>query len=551
MTDMRLKLIASSMAAMMAIGHFSAKTPMIERRSQYPGLEQWVDSVFAQLSEREKVAQLMMPVLAPADTANLEGNLRILVGDEHIGGLLVSKGTAAQYAATVNRAQALSKVPLMISVDGEWGVSMRVTDALLFPRNLIVGAVADDHLAYQYGREIARQCRLLGINVDFAPVLDVNTNPLNPVIGDRSLGESARNVYRKGLTIAKGIEDGGVLSVAKHFPGHGSTSEDSHKTLPVVDKSLRDLQMVDLLPFRKYIDSGLGGVLTAHLFVPSLDSSSTPCSLSRKVVTDFLKGKMKFRGLVFTDALGMKGAQSERSASVMALMAGNDVLLSPKNVPAEIDSVLNAVANGEILQADVDVRCRKILQYKYMLHCHEFEPIDTVGIAGRLNSASSSDLLHKISDASMTCFRNNASILPLNEDGGVSVVKVAGCERFVECCLSHDGVKAYDFVYENSNVIILPVTGNDAYQCKLLQNALRTGRKVVAVFFINPYKAADMAESLNKENLAAIMAYDRNAVAQESAAKAVFGEIAVDGKLPVSIVGVAKSGYGIKLKSKK
>ncbi|MGN0231214.1 MAG: glycoside hydrolase family 3 N-terminal domain-containing protein, partial [Muribaculaceae bacterium] len=259
---MLIKLIASSIAAMMAIGQFSAKTPIIERRSQYPGLEQWVDSVFFQLNEREKVSQLMMPVLAPADTVNLEGNLKILVGEEHVGGLLVSKGTAAQYAATVNRAQELSKVPLMISIDGEWGVSMRVTDALLFPRNLIVGAVADDHLVYQYGREIARQCRLLGINVDFAPVLDVNTNPLNPVIGDRSLGESARNVYRKGLTIAKGIEDGGVLSVAKHFPGHGSTSEDSHKTLPVVDKSLRDLQMVDLLPFRKYIDSGLGGVLT-------------------------------------------------------------------------------------------------------------------------------------------------------------------------------------------------------------------------------------------------------------------------------------------------
>ena len=288
---------------------------------------------------------------------------------EQWGGILFQKGLLADQRELTISLQQESQVPLLIALDGEWGLYMRLKDAPRYPRNKGLGNYQDLDLIKAYGAEVARQCQLMGIHVNFAPVVDVNINPKNPVIGTRSFGDTPQRVAECAVAYGEGLELGGVLSVAKHFPGHGDTSEDSHKTLPTVSASRERIYRVELYPFRSYRDAGLGGVMTAHLRVPAYDATGKAASLSERITTDLLRRELGFRGLVFTDALEMRGAQVSGGSSVAveALKAGNDVLLGPSQPQQARKDILQAIQRGEISLASVEEKCRRILAFKFAL----------------------------------------------------------------------------------------------------------------------------------------------------------------------------------------
>ena len=320
------------------------------------------------MSPEEQLGQLIMPIFNPT-WAQRENYLK-LIRECHLGGILFQKGTAwEQYRLTRYLQEKNKKLPLLISLDGEWGLAMRLTDALKYPRMAELSHLSEEDLR-QYGEDVARQCRVMGIHVNFSPVMDVNNNPKNPVIGTRSFGSDVQTVIRCALPYAQGLEAGGVLSVAKHFPGHGNTSADSHKTLPVVNGTRNSLNKTELAPFRAYINAHLGGIMSAHLFVPALDSTpGTPSSLSPKIVTDLLQGEMGFRGLIFTDGLGMQGVQSKgtQPIAVRALLAGNDILLGATDTRATYRQLLKAYKEGTLSPELIRDKCAKVLAWKIVL----------------------------------------------------------------------------------------------------------------------------------------------------------------------------------------
>lgn len=329
--------------------------------------QRWVDSVYKSMDLEERVGQLIMPIIYPriGDKASLLRRMQ----EEKWGGILFQKGFLADQRELTESLQATSRIPLLIALDGEWGLYMRLKDAPRYPRSKGLGTTGDMELIRAYGAEVARQCQLMGIHINFAPVVDVNINPQNPVIGTRSFGDSPELVARCAVAYGQGLESGGVLSVAKHFPGHGDTSEDSHKTLPTVSASRKRMQRVELYPFRAYRDAGLGGVMTAHLRVPAYDTSGRPASLSRLITTDLLRKEMRFKGLVITDALEMRGAQVSEGNSVAleAFKAGNDLLLGPSQPLEARNTILQALRSGEVKETEVEEKCRRILAFKYAL----------------------------------------------------------------------------------------------------------------------------------------------------------------------------------------
>ena len=320
---------------------------------------QWVDSVLNKMSLKERIGQLFIYTIAPQQDKANRDLLRKVVDDYKVGGLLFSGGLMENQVALTNEAQKMADIPLMITFDGEWGLSMRLRGTPVFPRNMVLGCIQNDSLLYGYGCEMARQCRELGVQVNFAPVADVNINPKNPVINTRSFGESPVNVADKVIAYARGLEDGGVLSVSKHFPGHGDTDVDSHHSLPKLSFSRARLDSVELYPFRKVIQAGLSGMMVGHLEVPVLEPKrGVPSSLSRKVVHDLLTQEMQFKGLVFTDALAMKGVSANNtSICLQALQAGHDLLLVPRRIKEEVEAILDAVKSGAIRRFVVMAGC--------------------------------------------------------------------------------------------------------------------------------------------------------------------------------------------------
>lgn len=327
-----------------------------------------VDSVMYKLSLKEKVAQLFIYTIAPVDTKRNQLLLREAVDTYKVGGLLFSGGKMQNQAELTNRAQRMAKVPLMITFDGEWGLAMRLRGTPVFPKNMVLGCIQDDRLIYEYGREMARQCKLLGVQVNFAPVADVNINPHNPVINNRSFGEDPVRVSEKVIAYASGLEGGGVLSVSKHFPGHGDTDVDSHKALPVLPFTRERLDSVELSPFKAAIRAGVSGIMVGHLQVPVIEPvGGLPSSLSRNIVYDLLTDELAFKGLIFTDALAMRGVSNNKSVCLQALRAGNDMVLAPRNIKEEIASVLEGIEKGELTVEEIEAKCRKVLTYKYIL----------------------------------------------------------------------------------------------------------------------------------------------------------------------------------------
>ena len=360
-------------------------------------MSHWVDSVFKTLNTEEQLAQLIMPIVYPSqDTQDIKREEQRFSKFKW-GGILYQKGLMAHQLIMNKRLQQTNSIPLLIALDGEWGLYMRLKDAPRFPRNLGLGLAGDTQMLYEYGREIARECRLMGIHVNFAPTVDVNINPLNPVIGSRSFGSTPSVVSQLSEAYALGLEDGGVLSVAKHFPGHGDTSEDSHKTLPIVQATRKRLELVELAPFKHYINSGLGGIMTAHLRVPALENRSIPSSLSPNVCTDLLKKDLGFQGLIFTDGLEMEGVQTQSlgDIGVAALLAGNDILLGPSSPEAQLNNLVLAYWDGRLPAKLIEEKVRKVLAYKYRLIISERPSTATAETINKLIWTSSAKNLQQ------------------------------------------------------------------------------------------------------------------------------------------------------------
>ncbi len=373
-----LKRLGSNLISLLLITAFIKLTPLLAQThyapylfegSQKSEMKAWVNRTYNQLNDNERLAQLIMPIVYPSKDKSKIALQVNRVKQYNWGGVLYQKGLLAEQVRMNNQIQAVAKVPLLIALDGEWGLYMRLKDAPRFPRNLGLGLQKDKQLIYNYGREVARQCRLMGIHINFAPDVDVNINPHNPVIGTRSFGENPKTVSAYALAYAEGLEDGGVLSVAKHFPGHGDTSQDSHKTLPTVSASKARMNKVELAPFRAYIKKGLGGIMTAHLKVPAYESENIPSSLSYNICTELLQEQMKFKGLIFTDGLEMQGvlANGARGIGVKAILAGNDMLLGPKNPMQMLSELKSALQGGILPYSLVEEKVKKILAYKWRL----------------------------------------------------------------------------------------------------------------------------------------------------------------------------------------
>ena len=511
------------------------------------------------LSVRDRVAQLFVPRL---DITNNSAGFKVIdrvVVKDKMGGFLLGKGTIASYADLINYGQEKADVPLMITLDGEWGLSMRVSGTPRFPYNVALGACADNDLLYEYGKEIARECKLMGIQVNFAPDIDVNSNPDNPVIGYRSFGEDPDLVAQLGAAYSKGMWEGGVMPVGKHFPGHGDTSTDSHKTLPTINHTRQRLDDVDLRPFKLAFAEGMPGVMVAHLKVPSLDPTGTPASLSKKITTDFLQDSLGFKGLIFTDALAMKGASRvNENNCVSAFLAGADILLGSAAPSSDLDAVEDAVKSGKISQIELNRRCKKVLVYKYKLGLStKPTKIESSVLSSKLHTPQVDRLLTNLSRKAITVVSDKAQLLPIEKNKKVVVVSLGaqGSNKFSDLCKEYCGADRYGKLsasvlneIKSADIVIIGVFNSGVETKKAISTIAAANPSTVGVFFMNPYRVSKFS---NLKSLSSIvLAYDDIPHLRVAAAEALTGKINVNGKLPINLPNVGKIGDGIVVNKK-
>lgn len=518
-------------------------------------MDRWVDSVLNTMTMDEKIGQLFMPVAQP--DATWKTRVSQYINQQKIGGLLFTKGTMKSQAEMTNYVQQITKTPLLIALDGEWGLSMRLRDAPVFPRNMVLGAIQDEDILKQYGKETARQCKEMGIHVNFAPSLDVHSNPKNPVIGDRAYGENPQQVAKLGIAYAMGLEENGILSVAKHFPGHGDTSEDSHKTLPTIAHNRTRLEEIELTPFRKYIQAGLSGIMLGHLNVPTLHTNGLPASLSPQVGIQLLRDEMGFKGITFTDGMAMQGVANQSDVSVKALLAGNDIILGSVNVSKEFESVKAAVAKGTITKAMLDEKVKRILSYKYLLNVHRFKPINTRALYQRIHTPQTKWLQRKIYEKATVLLKNEQNLIPikkLDKTKIASVVIGASSKTTFQLWLNkYSDVHSFQVSSPSAlatiknelksfDLIIFSIHSNNMSDAYALQEEMKNIPSAL-LFFTKPQRLNRFQNSINAAQ-SVILCHDNTEDAQISAAQALFGGIAITGKIPVS-VNSFKEGAGI------
>jgi len=543
---LKMNRILFLISALFSLISLYGQQPNLYRKVDSEKMNAWVDSVYKSMSLDEKIGQLFMPVVENKNNNGNKAKINDYVLNQKVGGLLFSKGTLSQQAELTNYAQSKTKTPLFIAMDAEWGLSMRLSDAPDFPKNMVLGAITRRHIALPYGKEVARQCREMGIHINFAPAIDVNSNPQNPVIGIRAFGSDPENVARKGIAYAKGLEDNGVMAVAKHFPGHGDTSEDSHKTLPTIRHSPERLNQVELIPFRKYIDAGLSGIMIGHLNVPALNTSGMPASLSPNIGEKLLKKEMKFDGLIFTDGMAMRGVAKQADKSVKALLAGNDIILGVPRQADELASVKRAIEKEIISEQMLEEKVRKILSYKYILGVHNFKPIDTAKLYENINTSGAEWLKRKLYDNAATLLKNKSNLIPIKELDTKIIASIAIGEtapnEFQRMLKKYDNIKTFQLAdtkglaeiekqVADYNLLILSIHGTQT-EDETLQK-LTKNKHTVLVFFTSPYELDGYKTSIENAQ-AVVLAQDNSASAGKSAAQGIFGGIPLKGKLQVS-----------------
>ena len=522
----------------------------------------WVEQTMKRMTLKEKVGQLFVYTIAPHTDKKNRALLREVVQDCHVGGLLFSGGRLDDQAVLTNQAQEWAQTPLLITFDGEWGLAMRLKEVPAFPRNMALGCIQDNGLLFDYGREVARQCREMGIHVNFAPVADVNINPDNPVINTRSFGEDPQLVADKATAYAQGLESGGVLSVAKHFPGHGDTNVDSHEALPVLPFDRARLDSVELPPFRQAVRSGLGAIMVGHLQVPAIDPTGLPASLSPAIVTGLLRHEMGFKGLIFTDALAMKGVSGRGDLCVAALQAGVDMLLTPRAVKAEIASVLKAIHEGALTQADIDERCRRVLTYKYALGTHHRHPIRLSGLKERIWTPEAADLLERLQSASLTLLGNQKRTLPFPHSADTLLVVRIGKEQadtaFIRQLSQFTPVRTLrlttstptaekqrwlDLAARKRQVVVSASTRQLKPFGPFLASLTLNAPTVYVLF--TPFVTLETTRSSMVSAAAVVAAHSSDAFVQRQVAKALFGHAGLDGRLPAKLPPLFDVGDGV------
>lgn len=531
----------------------------------------WADSVLASLSLEERIGQLFMVAAWSNKDSTHEAEIMALIEEEHIGGLIFMQGTPYQQAVLNNRYQEATKVPLMIAMDAEWGLGMRLDSVQFFPRQMTLGATQNDDLVYEFGREQARQLRRMGVHVSFSPVVDINSNPENPVIGNRSFGEDRNAVTQLGEAYMKGLQDGGVLANLKHFPGHGDTDTDSHKVLPSILHNRQRLDSLELYPFKHLFNQGAGSVMIAHLNIPALDSSGIPSTLSRYIVTDLLRKEMAYQGLIFTDALNMRGVADiagPGDAEFQALLAGNDILLFAGDVPTARARIMLAIEAGEIDEEVINDHCRRILQAKAWCRVFDNQFVETANLSADLHPLSGEAIQQQLIEHSLTVL-NNQNCLPIlpgsTESIAILNLGTTTAPPFVTRFLEHAHADVFNYSkspdFSSSQSIEEKLSTYDLVIVNLLDasnrpstnwgvtnqsmriiSALNAKTKVLVNLFTNPYALRKMRGIEKVEGL--IVAYQDDALTQHICAQAILGHALAMGHLPVSCGDLYPRGSG-------
>ncbi|ATA67448.1 beta-N-acetylglucosaminidase [Capnocytophaga cynodegmi] len=520
--------------------------------------KKWVENTYKNMSLDEKIGQLFMVSVFSSQigTKNTE-YIKELIKKYHIGGIIFSKGGPKRQAKLTNEYQSLSKIPLFMAMDAEWGLAMRLDSTFAYPWNMTMGAVKNNELIERAGFRIGEHCRQLGMQFNFAPDIDVNTNPANPIIGNRSFGEDKQNVALKGIAFTKGMQSAGVLGSAKHFPGHGDTSKDSHKTLPLIDFPSERLHEIEMYPFRELINNGVASVMVGHLNIPLLESKvGLPSSLSHHIITDILKTQMGFEGLVYTDALGMKGVSEYLpvgEVEVAAFLAGNDILLMPENLVKGFEAIKKAYQNKKITEERLAYSVKKILMAKYKVGLYKFEPLNLETLHQNLHTLEDDLLLEEIFENALTIAKNENKLLPIinldkekiayikfgNDSGwtfytnlrkyaDVAIIEPKSTEQLLK------NIEPYQTI-----VIGLHKPNKtpwDAYKFTkeelIWLEEIAKKKKVILSIFTRPYALLDVKNLTNVESI--IVSYQNHKVAQEKTAQLIFGAIEGKGVLPVS-----------------
>jgi len=552
---------------------FSWNNPSAVRKNQ--SQVEWVDSVFNSLTIEQRIGQLFMVAAYSNKGEKHVKEIEQLISKSNIGGLIFFQGGPVRQAHLTNRYQSLSNVPLMIAMDAEWGLGMRLDSTLSYPRQMTLGAIQDNQQIYKMGKEIARQCRRLGVHVNFAPVVDINSNPNNPVIGMRSFGEDKYAVAAKGVAYMKGLQDHYVLATAKHFPGHGDTETDSHMALPIINHDKKRLEEVEWYPFNKLIKDSLMGMMVAHIHLPALDNRpNMATTLSKEVVTNILKGELGFKGLIFTDALNMKGVSSfykPGEVDLKALLAGNDVLLYAEDVPTAIEKIQKAIRKGEFTEEEINVRVKKILNAKYWLGLNDYKPIETKGLYEDLNSGKAKAIQYNLFAKAITVVANKNNMIPVRtienksfasvciglDSGNIFQEKLNNYTSFKNYTIAKNADDvAFDKLFGElsaKDLVVVGLHGINNYNNKnygIAESAkkfiekLQAQKKVILVVFGNPYSLKYFS---NSNSL--ICTYEDNETTQSLAAQLVFGGVTANAKLSITAHNVFPVGKGIEVKS--
>jgi beta-N-acetylhexosaminidase len=532
----------------------------------------WVDSVYSNLTQEERIAQLFMIRSYANSDSNYYREITSLIRKYNVGGVCFFSGTPWAQAMLTNRYQLYSKTPLFISIDGEWGLGMRLDSTVAFPRQMVLGAIQNDSLIYQMGLEIGRQMRRIGVNINFAPVVDINNNPKNPVINNRSFGEDKVKVTSLALAYMRGLQDMGIIAVAKHFPGHGDTDIDSHIALPTINHDRKTIEDIDLYPFRKLIEQGIAGIMVAHLHVPALDTMPNSIStISAPIITGLLKGELGFKGLIFTDAMEMKALADNvepKQAEVKALLAGNDVLLLPVDVGRAIQNIKEAMENGTISQELIEERCRKVLSYKYRVGLDNLKPVELKNLMKDISPPMADEINQKLVESSVTIAKNKDNLLPLNPNNLRMAIVCFGDSTSNDFNESVQHFTPADHYYLPvdyfglSNRLLLPklstykVVAIDVRKTvdspasgygirnqllRFIDSLSAAGVKIIVHLPANAYALAQFDKSVD----AMVMTYRDRPNVGYWAAQAIFGGIPISGRLPVSASKDYPAGAGI------
>jgi len=531
----------------------------------------WVDSVFNKLNKRQKIAQLFF-VRAHTDMGKVfEDSIANVVKKERIGGLVFFQGGPGRQAILTNKYQALARVPLLITSDGEWGLGMRLDSSISYPYQMALGAVQDKALIYKMGLEVAKDYKRIGMHMNLAPDVDVNNNPKNPVINYRSFGENKYNVTAKASAYMKGMQDGGLLVSLKHFPGHGDTDVDSHYDLPKLPFSKERLDSLEIYPFRELIKEGAAGVMIAHMNIPALDNMpNMPSTLSKPIVTGILKEELGFKGIIISDAMGMKGVVKyfkDGEADVMGIIAGNDILELSENSARAIKLVRRAVREGRIPMERIDESVKKILTAKYWAGLNVKDTVNEKNVYAEVNRPESKMLLQQLADASMTLLRGKQYLKTLTAQKRTAIISIGSPQVTT---FQQDLGK----FYKNSVFYTLDKTANANAIAKVLKEIgnfdqviigihdtrTRPGNGIVlsadlkmfiksmadknAVFalFANPYNLAALPGLENSKVL--LVAYQKEDFMQRAASSVIKNQLTTSGKLPVTVNTFFKYGDG-------